>query len=381
VTALRGKIGIDARYLEGNVSGIGHYVLNLLRGIDSANSEFRIVVLVPPGIGLPESLARSKVLDFVEVPGNPRTLREQLLLPGQVRHLGLKLLHSLDAFAPLAAKCLTLVTVHDLIPLTCRKMLHSSKKSRFAWLWRNWLALQCRRATGVLTISQYSAGEIVKWLKVPSEKVHIVEPPIEPADTVHQETIRAIRERLSLRGAFLLYVGRRDPYKNITGLIEAFAKVRTCYPGPLQLVIVGRTDPRYLEPEEAVRQAGLEGSVVFTGYLDDKEVKALYKLANAFVFPSLCEGFGMPPLEAMGYGTPVVASDRAAIPEAVGGAAILVDAANPNKLAEAIISVLTDPDLAATLRQKGPRRAAEFSFHRQGTRILKVYERLLAEAR
>lgn len=375
-------IGIDARFAGQRLSGIGRYTLNLLCGIAAADPPRRIGVLVAGVQRLPSEIRESASFELIEVPqDNPYSLAGQFSLPRIVRRLGLRLLHSPDPFAPLASRCAKVISVHDLIPLTCRHMIWSSVKGRLAPVWRTWLKLQCRFAAAIVTVSRYSASDIVRVLDVPAEKVRVIPPAIRRAAEDDICATADIRKRLPIKGRILLYVGRRDPYKNIVGLIRTFARVRATHAEPATLVIVGSYDARYPEPEEEVRRLGLNDSVVFTDYLPDRELAALYRAASVFVFPSLYEGFGLPPLEAMSRGTPVVASHRTAIPEVLGDAAVLVDATDTTAMAEAIVHVLSDDAFAERLRRKGELRAALFGPKRQGEDTMRVYEDVLIRSR
>jgi glycosyltransferase involved in cell wall biosynthesis len=275
----------------------------------------------------------------------------------------------------MGASCLKIITIYDLIPITCRDVLHSSVKARWWRLWRCWLKLQSRTASRVITLSRHSAMDIERLLNAPADKIRIipggVESPGAPAAEISAE-IRGIIQG----GPFLLYVGRRDPYKNLAGLVQAFARVRA-ERNDCRLVLAGAPDARYMEPETETRRLGLESAVIFTGHVGDAAITALYRNAAVFVFPSLYEGFGLPPLEAMAGGAPVVASNRTSVPEAVGDAALLVDPAAPAEMAQAICRVLSDRALAATLREAGLKRAASFTLRRQAEQTLAVYEELI----
>ena len=372
------QIGIDARYASGNMSGIARYTLNLLRGIALVNPDFRILVLTTEADSLPGDVRRSAAFDLVPLRRSPRGAWEQCLAPRTLRRLGIRLLHSLDAFSPLGARCLKVITIYDLIPITCREVLHSSVKARWWRLWAYWLELQSRAASRVITLSRHSALDIERLLNVPEGKIRIIPSGVQlPAETAAglQTEARGIVQG----GPFLLYVGRRDPYKNLAGLVRAFARVRADLKD-CRLIIAGAPDARYREPEMEARRLGLEHAVIFTGHIGDAAISELYRHAAVFVFPSLYEGFGLPPLEAMARGAPVVASNRTSVPEAVGDAALLVDPTDPSEMAAAISRILSDPLLGATLREAGLKRAASFTLRKQAEQTLRVYEELIERA-
>jgi glycosyltransferase involved in cell wall biosynthesis len=367
------KAAIDARYAAKPISGIGRYTLNLLCGIAEANPERRILVLTSDVSALPEAVQRCPSFEFVKRTSNPRGLAEQFTAPRAIRRHGIRLLHSLDAFAPLCASCLGVITIYDLIPITCRDVLYSSSKARWWRLWRAWLKLQCRAASRVITLSRHSVQDIERLLNVPSDRIRIIPGGVQvPAQTDPPAEVR----RIIQSGPFILYVGRRAPYKNLAGLLHAFAQVRA-RKSDIRLVIAGAPDARYREPEIVAQRLGLGNSVVLTGHVGDAGIAELYRNAAVFAFPSLYEGFGLPPLEAMACGAPVVASNRTSVPEAVGDAAILVDPADPSDMARAILRVLSDRPLALKLREKGFQRAASFTVKKQAEQTLRLYEELI----
>jgi glycosyltransferase involved in cell wall biosynthesis len=369
------KAAIDARYAEGKISGIGRYTLNLLKGLAAAGVGFPIRVLIPPHLDLPADVANCPSFDLVCVKTSPRTLTDQFTLPILLRRLDVELLHSLDAFAPLGASCLRVITIYDLIPIAARRLLWSSVKARWWRLWRGWLKQQCRAAARIITLSAHSASDIERLLNVPPDRIRTV-----PC-AVELPGLTRLQEPGEIPGAapaepLILYVGRRDPYKNLVALVRAFARVHAARP-EVRLLIAGAPDRRYMEPEEEVRRLGLGDSVVFMGHVADGEIAELYRKARVFVFPSRYEGFGLPPLEAMACGTPVVASNCTSIPEAVGDAALLVNPTDPSEMAQAVLRLLSDNELAATMRRRGFERAASFSLKRQAEQTLAVYEELI----
>lgn len=371
------KIAIDARYIGGRPTGIGRYTLNLLRGIAAARPPFPIIVLASPGQPIPEDIRASSCLEVIATPGNPHALRNQIAFPAFLRRIGAGLLHSTDVFAPVLARCIQVVNIHDLIPLACRDLLRASLKGRLLPLWRAWLKLQCRAASAIVTGSRHTAADIERLLRVPPRKVRVIPDGVDKPAPADDERVRDIRQRFSLKERIALYVGRRDPYKNIVGLLRAFGRVRAASPIPVQLVIAGAPDPRYPEPEREVQRLGLADSVVFAGYVGDEDLAALYATADVFVFPSLYEGYGLPPLEAMSHGVPVVASNRTSVPEVLGDAALLVDPARDEELASAILRVLSDGALASRLRRAGLARAASLSLRELGEATLQLYREIV----
>jgi glycosyltransferase involved in cell wall biosynthesis len=183
-----------------------------------------------------------------------------------------------------------------------------------------------------------------------------------------------VRERYQLNHQFVLYVGNIKPHKNLVRLIEAFDELRRTGVGEdLKLLIIGDEISKLPALRRAVHKHKLHKHVRFLGYQADDTLAILYRLASVFVFPSLYEGFGLPPLEAMASGTPVVTSNVSSLPEVTGGAAVLVDPYDVDSIADGLRRVLTDPQLAAEMRRKGLERAREFSWERSVEQTRQVY--------
>jgi glycosyltransferase involved in cell wall biosynthesis len=367
------RIGIDARYADAPISGIGRYVLNLLRGIAEVSPPFRLAVLTCDAPRLAGELPPSSCLELVSLPRPPRSPGDQWDLPRLVNRLGLKLLHCPDSFLPLAAGCRKVVTVHDLIGITCRHLLRGSRKARWFRVWKAWLQLQCRLCDAVVTPSRYSAGDIARLLRVPPSRLHVIynaiAPPLPAGDAAPAPVPAGTK--------CLLYVGRADPYKNLPGLVRALGLVRARSSQDVRLIVAGFPDDRYPQARQEARSLGLEEFIRFTGYLEEPQLAAWYRAASVFVFPSLYEGFGLPPLEAMSYGLPVASSDRTSMPEVLADAALFFNPEDPSAMAAAILRVLEDPILDRRLREAGPRRAAQFTLRQAGQAHLELYQRLL----
>jgi len=371
-------VAIDARYAESPLSGIGRYTLNLLRGIAQVPPpSLQLVVFFSDPATPAMDDFRSAGFEWIEAAAHPRSLKNQWTLPALLRKGKVDLLHTPDAFAPLLWPGRVLLTIHDLIPINCRRLLHSSTKSRFIWLWRAWLLLQCRHAAAVLTVSQRSANDLKQLLNLSGDRIHIVHNGVSPLPVPTQECINELRQTYQLRGRIVLYVGRRDPTKNLVCLVRAFALLRPRLQQHVNLVIAGQLDPRYREAEQEAERCGVTPWVVHTGYLDDQALAALYQEADVFAFPSVYEGYGLPPLEAMRAGTAVVAADHPVEHEVLGDAAMFVDPSSAEAWADALEHVLTNRSTADTLRQRGCAQVERRTVASQATQTLKLYEYLL----
>jgi glycosyltransferase involved in cell wall biosynthesis len=268
--------------------------------------------------------------------------------------------------------CRAVVTIHDCIHLMFPQYL----PNRFAYGYaRATLWAAARRAERILTVSETSKADILRYCDVPAERVIVVYNAIDDrfAAPPDMDAVARVRERYQLNGPFALYVGNIKPHKNLERLIDAFDLVRRGGYERLELLIIGDQISKYPRLRRAVDKHKLHKHVRFLGFVADDTLAALYRLATVFVFPSLYEGFGLPPLEAMASGTPVVTSNRSSLPEVVGDAAVLVDPYSAASIAEGIQRVLSDADLRRTLSERGLARAREFSWESSIRRVHEVY--------
>src|SRR5262245_34374720 len=370
-------LAYDARLIGPEPSGIGQVCLELLRGISERLASTPILVLTNPDTYLSPALRRCPTLLFEQVGYNPYSFVNQCLLPGLLRRRGIRLLHAADAHGPLAPFGGRLVVhLHDLIPLVCP---HSgSLKGAFPCAWRHWLKLLCRRACRVVTGSSHAARHIMTKLSVDPSRIRVFPNPVreweQPLDA------DSLRRRLGLGPRVISYVGRQAPYKNVGSLVRALPVLNRLLPGPpVQLVVAGSRDDRHPETRQLVSKLGLERQVCFPGYLDESDLGALYRLSRAFVFPSLHEGFGLPPLEAMRFGTPVITGPHSALPEVLGDAALYVDTTDPAAIARGVATILTDPYRAAQLRLAGRRQLKRYSREHVSEAFVDLYREILGE--
>jgi glycosyltransferase involved in cell wall biosynthesis len=237
-----------------------------------------------------------------------------------------------------------------------------------------------RRAARILTVSETTKADILRYCDVPADRIVVIYNAIDDrfATPPDDHDVQKVRERYQLDGPFALYVGNIKPHKNLERLIEAFHLVRRGNFERLQLLIIGNQISKYPRLRRAVDRYKLHKHVRFLGFVPDKTLAALYRLATVFVFPSLYEGFGLPPLEAMKCGAPVIASDRGSIPEVVGDAGVIIDANDAAALAASITQLLQDRDFHDDLQRRGFARAEEFSWPKPADRILDIYRSALA---
>jgi len=379
------RIAIDVRRIRD--FGIGTYLRNLLRALGRAQSRHEFLLIGPSE---DRNQFRDLPPNFHHVPHKrgDRDRFDHLAFPLLIRNLDVDLTHIPLNRVPLFLPRPFVVTVHDISNL----MFDPSP----AWLraLRTYRMVRgVSRAALVIAVSGATRKDLENLSGVSSERVRLVYNAPDPS-FFHSPRLadaraagpdsraleqRRILERYQINEPFILYAGHIRPQKNIPRLVEAFAVARSSlqndpqYSG-LRLLIIGDEISRHPEVRRAVNQSRVEHCVRFLGFVPFDTLRVFYEMAAAFVFPSLYEGFGLPPLEAMASGTPVVTSNVTALPEVVGDAAILVNPENVFEIARGIIDVLIDPEIRATLIARGRARAAQFSWRTAAEKVIEIYE-------
>ncbi len=271
----------------------------------------------------------------------------------------------------------TVFTLHDLIFLHYPEYHLPYNRWYLTWAMPRYL----RAADMIVTPSECSRQDVIKFYGLPESKIKVIyeapAPSFLPAtDTV---SLNRVRQQYGLPEKFILHVGTIEPRKNLSRLLEAFNALLKDWPD-LKLVLIGKKGWLYDSFFRRLQTLGLEEHVIFPGFVDEADLPACYQLAELFVYPSLYEGFGLPPLEAMASGTPVVSSNSSSLPEVVGQAGLLVDPTNTAALTQALRRVLTDPILRADLAQRGLVQAQKFSWQKAVDELVVVYRALYEEA-
>jgi glycosyltransferase involved in cell wall biosynthesis len=359
------RIAIDARLWTEPRSGIGRYTRALTEQLLRLAPEEQWILYVDRSPG--PALAGAEVRCL---PWPQRLLWSLWHAPRDLRRRPVDLFHGVTGFELPGRGPWTLVTtVHDLVPLRLPTLV----PARHRWAVRCLLGGALRRARRVIAVSETTRGEVLARYRLPPERVVVVPEAAAPHFVPPSPAaLAAARARYGLSRPYVLFVGFLEPKKNLGVLLDAVALLRRAGVwGDTELLVVGA--PGWgPNPVERAHALGLGAVVRFAGAVADAELPALYGGALAFAFPSLWEGFGLPALEAMASGAPVVASNRGALPEVTAGAALLVEP-TPRPLAAALEQLLTDPALRERLRQAGLGRAAQFSWERTARETLGVY--------
>ena len=237
------------------------------------------------------------------------------------------------------------------------------------------LPLSSRLVDKIVAVSEYTRSDIVKFLGVQPAKIEVVPNGVSPRRETDTGGSVRLKENYSVARPYILYVGQiQHPNKNLLRLLAAFKKIRPSLPPGFKLVLAGRDHLSAGVVHEAARRLKIKDDVVFTGYVSDDDLPCLYRSAELFVYPSLFEGFGIPPLEAMAYGCPVIASRAGALPEVVGDAGVLVDPADHQALADVMIRVLNDPPQRAEMVRRGLKQAERFSWKDSAMKMRSIFE-------
>lgn len=282
--------------------------------------------------------------------------------------------HATEHLLPPMGSCKTVFTIHDLI----FRFFPEYHLPLNRWYLSFMLPRFMQRADAIIAVSEHTRGDVSRLMGIPRERITVVYEGVHPAfHPIHEpEELMRVREKYRLPERFILYLSTIEPRKNISGLLHAYRCLLDRGDTTLDLVVAGRKGWLYEPVFQAVRELGLEERVHFTGWVAEGDAPALFNAAQVFVYPSLYEGFGLPPLEAMACGTPVVCSNAASLPEVVGDAAILVNPHDVDEMASAIARVLSDPMRRQEMCAKSLAQAAQFTWERAARETLQVYERV-----
>ena len=378
------RIGIDATHIT-NRSGTGYYTQKLIEFLGRADGENRYVLFCPNGYA--EHLERPGMFDYpnfrvIELTAESSVaiaLWRQFALPRHIEKLGIELFHFPSFIASLRIDVPSVVTVHDL----CFALFPESFSVLRGAYYRFMIPRSVRRCDSVIADSESTRNDVVKRLPVDAYRVGAVHLGVDPARFYHvaDETKRAnLRERHDFPDEFILYVGTLEPRKNIPRLIRAFAYGVVAKGLPHHLVIAGRKGWKYDEIFREVRALNLEDKVTFPGYIEPAELATLYSMARALAYPSLYEGFGLPCLEAMSCGTPVVTSDRSSLPEIMDDCGLIVDPTSVDSIAGALHKICSDNECRRELSERGNKRARHFSWLTTAKKTVEIYNRTIADA-
>lgn len=377
----RTTVGLDGFFLSELNTGSGQYTFHLWRQLCVSDDSPRAVLLTPEGLNgssAPDCVYQIPVPQWLRAGKAKKLWWEQSGNIRAARSAGADLLHVPYFSAPRFSSIPTIITIHDVIPLLFPEYGGSRQMRGYLRLVSN----AARRADAIITDSECSRRDIVRLLHIPEELIHVIPLAVDESygPSTSPEVELGLRERYGLPGPVIFNVGGLDVRKNLAVLIEAFAHALPELDPATRLVIAGRAhtgnDALYPPLEPVIERYGLEQHVVLTGAISENDKRALYNLADLYVYPSLYEGFGLSPLEAMACGTPVVSSSLSSLPEVVGTGGIQLEP-TPGRLAAAIISVMNDEYLRRDLVHRSLAQASTFSWQRTAAMTREVYQEVL----
>lgn len=371
------RIGVDVRELRrGVMTGIGRYLHNFLSYAGGHASQHELILYGNPSTGfeLPGRNMRLKVL------ASPFTLWwDQVTVAREARRDDLNIFFSPYVKGPAYVSCPYVTTIHDLL-FYIAPVYRGLKDVIYQRLFKAQGQFISKRAAAIVAVSEHSKRDIVKIFGVSEDKIVVIPNcvsdryrPVEDASKTS-----ALKRQLGIRGNYVLYVGNFKPHKNVASLVRAFAQVSPLLRRDWQLVLAGRRDAFGDDLRRLAEEVGVGRDVLFTDFVTEDEMPTLYSGATLFVFPSLYEGFGLPVLEAMACGVPVISANTSSLPEVLGNAGLLVHT-DAEQLSVAMSELMPSESRRRELSRLGLARAKEFSLERTGRAILDLLERLVNE--
>ncbi|MFO7661488.1 MAG: glycosyltransferase family 1 protein [Chloroflexota bacterium] len=382
-------LAINAYFWNQSHTGSGQYSRQLVYHLNRMVSDLDLTLVLPelPGSDAPAGVPPGVRVERVPVRAGHfgKVLFEQYLFPAACRRVGATVAHVPYWGGPLRSPVPLVITIHDLTTL----LVLDYNRGWRARLYNALVGAAAQGAAHIITDSFASKLDIIDHLAIPEECVTAIYLGVGPQFTAAQSAGNslvdmAVLRKYNLPDFYILYLGGYELHKNILTLLHAYTYVAQALGEDYPLILAGkkpeRASPNFPDYEDYIERSGLAKFVRWIGFVDEEDKPVLYRNAEVFVFPSRHEGFGLPPLEAMACGTPVVASTSGSLPEVVGPAGFAVDPDDPRNMAGAIIAIIMQEQLAAELRQKGPEQAAKFSWETMAAETLLVYDRVAAGA-
>ncbi len=371
------RIGIEAQRLQRKKKhGMDIVALELLRAFQKMDHGHEIFVFVKPDEDK-LSLSSGNGIQIVEVEGGPYPIWEQILLPRAAKKHKIDVLHCTANTAPLFVKVPLILTLHDIIFLERLDLKNGSWYQRIGNLYRRFLVpAVVRKCEAITTVSNYEKKKIITHFQLPSEKVSTVYNGVgNHFKVIEKEELAEFKEKYAIPSEFILFLANTDPKKNTEGMLRALNILSEKYAFKIPLVMLD-LDKKYLKNVLAlIGNEKLQDQLQLLGYVPNQDLPKLMNLASLFVYPSIRESFGIPPLEALACGIPVVASNTSSIPEVTGNAALPIDPTDPADMAEKIFELWHSAETKDSLREKGLERVKQFSWAETAKKFLDLYEK------
>ncbi|MFH1536633.1 MAG: glycosyltransferase family 1 protein [Patescibacteria group bacterium] len=374
-------IGIDARFYGGEQSkGLGRYTQKLVEYLAQNDSQNQYTIFLQQEAYDNWNIANKNFKPCL-APYNWYSLDEQLKMPLKIKQAKVDFMHFPHFNVPLLYRGKFIVTIHDLIithfptqrATTLAPWLYKLKQ--FAY--KRVISHAAKDSTKIITVSNYSKNDIVKTFNLPAEKVEVTYEASEPPskNNIPEEKQKEILNNFNIKKSYLLYVGNAYPHKNLEILIEAIKKLKKQNElTDLQLVLVGKKDYFYKKLEEKIWSDDLEDDIILTGFVKDEDLPILYQRSLAYIFPSKYEGFGLPPLEAMTYKSPVLSAKSSCLPEILGDSVLYFETNEVCGIINQVKKIQSNPKLREELIAKGQKQITKYSWQKMAVETVKIYE-------
>lgn len=377
------KILIDARLILNDTTGIGNYLTNLIISLLEVDQKNEYTILINESLETNHCINRLERKNLIKQKTRISAVRpeQQFVIPLKLINKAINVYHYPHFDLPLMQMFSSIVTIHDL-----KYIIFPSFFPEFGKLKKNYMNFFYRMAgmksKKLIAVSESTKNDLIRLFNISTEKIVVV--PL-AADSIfkadpHKENVQSKLYKLGLIDPYFVVVGERRPHKNLKRIIKAFYIFKQRHSGNYKLIIVGKRYANYSQPEKMIEHLNLEDEVIFTGYVADELLPLYYQGATALIFASLYEGFGIPILEAMGCGTPVITSNVSSMPEVAGDAALYVNPQDPKAIAERMEQIIVQKEIRSDLIMKGLNRSKKFSWKKTAEQTLSIYEEVCLNA-
>ncbi len=368
-------IGLDLHGVHGIMQGSRTYISELTKALVSLRPDYQFVLYVSAD-SIPDDIAALKT-DSVKIASIPISRFQRLVthFPRRCQQDNIDILH-VQYIAPFRMKNQFVVSVHDILHETIPEFFPWKMRKAMSYLYPRSL----KNAARVIALSQYTKDELIGRYNIEKHQICVVYPGVSTTFTKSddRETIEKTKSKYGIDGEYILFVGRIEPRKNVAGLIEAYLKLPTHIIEKYKLIISGMVDPLLSDKDLLLLQSQKNQGIMHVGAVSQEDLPSIYSGATLFAYPSYGEGFGLPVVEAMACGVPVLTSNVTALPEAAGDAGVLVDPQESAKIAQKMCMILENAELQNTMRTKGIDHVAQFTWKRTAKCVAEVYDELLS---
>ncbi len=371
------KIGIDGRAAEWyRGTGIGTYTYQLIKCLNRIDNINNYLLFIPENCRYDICVKNSFVINSISE-GRKDDFWGEVNLPNILRNKDIELYHvpQNGVGLPENKQCNFIITLHDVIPYK----MPETVSNRYLKIFSDQIPEIVSKCDGILTVSDHSKKDIIKAFNFPKDKIYVTplaaEDIYKPLNKILSKNI--VKKNYSIEGDFILYVGGFSPRKNIVGLIESFSKLLHCYKKDIKLVIAGKRGKSYDIYIKRAEELNISDKVIFPGFISIEHLPYLYNASELFVYPSFYEGFGLPPIEAMSCGVPVIASNVTSLPEVLGDGGLLINPNDINGLCNAMIKIFEDKKFKKQLILSGLIRSSELTWEKTAKQTLIAYNKTL----